>query len=235
MKERLCVTDFHSHILPVDHGCKDIQQTVKQLALMHSFGTQAVVATPHFYPEMHTVSDFSSLVDNALFQVRQMEDIKSPALFLGAEVLFCHNLHKMEGIDSLCIKGTKIILLELTSDVEGNGQAECVEQLLANGYTVVLAHIDRYLKANDHSIRDLISLGAKAQINADAFYSVALQKKLRYYLEDTDSVVAIGSDLHGNNKISYLSFSKLSKHLGDTYGRIMKQTESLLEDAQRIL
>lgn len=235
MKELFSITDFHSHVLPIDHGCKNTDQAVKQLSLMYSSGTETVVATPHFYPEIHTVDEFSSRVNTAIDHLRQREASPFPSLHVGAEVLFCHNLHKMSGIESLCIKGTKVLLLELTSDVDQNGQADCVEQLLSSGFTVVLAHIDRYIKKQDEGIRELISIGAKAQINAEAFYVGALRKKLRYYLEDTDSVVAIGSDLHGEDKAAYRRFAKLSERLGDAYGEIMKKTECLLNGAQKIL
>ena len=235
MKDHACVTDFHSHVLPVDHGCKDTDQAVKQLCLMHSSGTEAVVATPHFYPEVHTVDAFTASLDDALDQLCQTKDVQLPSLYVGAEVLYCHNLDMMNGLEALCIRGTKVLLLELTSDVDENGQADCIQRLLKRGFTIVLAHIDRYLKDHDEEIRSLISLGAYAQINAASLYSSSLKKRLRYYLEETDSVVALGSDLHGVDKAVYRKFAKLPSCLDTAYGEIMKRSESLLSGAQKIL
>ena len=53
------IVDFHSHILPrADHGSDSIETTQKQLQMIAEAGTEAVVATPHFYPDKDTPSAF---------------------------------------------------------------------------------------------------------------------------------------------------------------------------------
>ncbi len=238
MSQPFSVIDLHSHVLPLDHGCESINETLKQLALMKKCGTLTAVATPHFYPTLHTPSDFCSAVDtalDALIRIKAENNTAAPSLLVGTEVLFCRNLHKMEGLETLCVRGTKLLLLELTDDVCGDGQADAVEGLLADGYTVVLAHVDRYIKEHDNDIRELISMGALAQINAEALYSATLRKKLSYYIYDTDSVIGFGSDLHGVNKSAYRKFSKLSYRLKDAYADVMRRSEKLLLNAERII
>ena len=44
--------DFHSHILPgIDDGSQSLEETVELLRLEARQGIDAVIATPHFYPD----------------------------------------------------------------------------------------------------------------------------------------------------------------------------------------
>ncbi len=227
--------DFHSHILPsIDHGCKDIDECRGQLALMSESGTSLAVATPHFYPHEHKVSDFISNVSYAVSLMHAAKIENSPCIALGAEVLLCHNLHKMEGLEKLYIRGTNILLLELPMNRLSDAYLDTVEAIMENGTTVVLAHIDRYLRDYEETIDTLLSMGAYAQINAHSLSSGKIRRKLVSYLEQSDKICAVGSDLHGVDKTAYKKFVKAGKLLGEYYPTIMKRSEKLLQDAEII-
>ncbi len=227
--------DFHSHILPsVDHGCTDIDECRSQLALMKKSGAELAVATPHFYPHEHTVSVFSENVSYAIEQMTSANIQTAPKLCVGAEVLLCDNLQKMEGLSKLYIRGTNVLLLELPLNQLTASQLDTVEALIESGAKVVLAHIDRYLPLYGKTIDALLDMGAYAQINACSLSNRKIRNKIFSYLESGDRICAIGSDLHGADSSSYKKFIKAKKLLGEYYPEIMNRSEKLLRDAQLI-
>ncbi len=225
--------DFHSHILPsVDHGCADIHECRKQLGLIRRSGTDITVATPHFYPQEHEVAHFLKKVSRSLDKL-QSSDIKSGVrVALGAEVLLCPNLHSMSDLEKLCIRGTNVLLLELPLYSVDTFILDTVDEIIQKGFTVVLAHIDRYLYEFEEAIDILLSMGAYAQINAESLHSSKTLKKIVYYLEQTEKICAVGSDLHGRDKSAYKKFVKAQRVLGEYYPSIMKRSQSLLKDAE---
>ena len=221
--------DFHAHILPgADHGSSGLEESLNQLALIQAAGVDTVVATPHFYPHRHTPEEFLQLTASAAEKLKAHKD-SLPRICLGAEVLYCAHLDEMEGLERLCVQGTDVLLLELPMDVWGRELFETVELLLKR-FTVVLAHIDRYIREQKADIEQLLALGALAQINGSALFSFAKRHKLRSLLEG-DSVVALGSDLHGTNKIFYQQFLGAQKRLGETHSAIMQRAANLLKTA----
>lgn len=231
----MTVTDFHSHILPAtDHGCDGIAECILQLQLMSEHGTEIAVATPHFYPHIHRVDKLVESIDSAISEIRGA-NIKLPlGIAIGAEVLLCDGLDQMEGLERLCIRGTKTLLLEMPPSPIGEATCDTVENIISNGYTVVLAHIDRYLKSDPRGVEELLSLGAYAQINSSSFLSHSTRNKLYRYIEDGDTVCAIGSDLHGCNKKLYKGFLKAQKILGNEFEKIMSRSDKLLSGAEML-
>lgn len=231
----MTVTDFHSHVLPAtDHGCKNIKECISQLQLMSANGTEIAVATPHFYPHLHRVDKLITSIDNAVSEIREA-DVQLPlSLAIGAEVLLCDGLNRLDGLDKLCIKGTRTLLLEMPPSPIGRVGYDTVENILSDGYTVVLAHIDRYLKSAPYGVDELLSLGVYAQINASALIPRSMRNRLYDYINDGDTVCAIGSDLHHYDVKEYKNFRKAQKILGDDLEKIMNRTDKLLSGAEII-
>ena len=228
--------DFHSHILPgVDHGSKNLEEAKSQLSLVRESGVEAIVATSHFYPHIHNLEDFLLRVDAAVKDIETLKDkYQGLRVYLGAEVLVCEMLDKMPDLERLCIRGTNVLLLEMPSTGKWDRYIQTVENIIENGYTVVLAHIDRYLSAYEDGIRKLLRLGAKAQINADSLRSIFERKKLIPYIEN-GAVYAVGSDLHGANKKDYKAFVAVEKKIGaENFEAIQRRSTRLLNDANSI-
>lgn len=220
----------------MDHGSKDVQEAKKQLELISSGGTDVVVATSHFYPHVHRVEDFLHSVERSVTKLKESSaSTGGVKICLGAEVLLCEGINKMPDFEKLCIRGTKVILIEMPSTGSWNGLFDTVDRIIKDGYTVILAHIDRYIKRYEEQIDLLIRGGALAQVNADSLSSFFSRKKMMEYI-DSGCVSALGSDLHGADKKSYSAFTSLKKHIGeDNYERIMSRSEKLLEMAELIV
>lgn len=229
------VIDFHSHVLPAaDHGCKDLKTSILQLQLMHKYNVQTVVATPHFYPHVHRVDRFVDNVNNAVCELSQAGIHLPINVAIGTEVLLCNGLDQMDGLERLCIRGTNTLLLELPVKPLKQDGLDTVERIMSKGLTIVLAHIDRYLRINPQDIDELLSMGALAQINASGLTSHGRRKRLAPYIENKKHICAIGSDLHGNDKRQYKPFCKSQKILGERFDEIMCRAEKLLSGAEMI-
>ena len=58
--------DFHTHVLPdMDDGARDASESVKILEALAAQGVGIVYATPHFYADMESVSDFAQRREKA--------------------------------------------------------------------------------------------------------------------------------------------------------------------------
>ena len=228
----MSVIDFHSHIVPKgDHGCNSEQEAVRQLDLLFNAGIGTVVATPHFYPNRHTVKDFNENIEYRLAKLLPSLSEKRPQIALGAEVLIFENIDRMDGIDELCIRGTRVMLLEMPMGHEWNNSLfDTVNKLMKKDITVVLAHIDRYLPRHKDDIKYLLDMGTFAQINATAFKRFLFKKHLAPFLND-ERIVAFGTDIHCEDKVAVDSFADLKKLKNNIFDTVMSRSEKLLKDA----
>lgn len=204
------IVDFHSHILPhADHGSSSTSVSLTQLQLAKESGVERIILTPHYYPHMENSDSFLNRREKCYAHLLKSLTAEYPEVRLGAEVLICDNIEEMPLIEHLCIRGTKVLLLELPFSDFSPSYAVSVKCLILKGYTVILAHADRY--DPDH-IDLLVSAGAKVQLNADALSGLSIGKHIKRWLRD-DVVYAIGSDIHGEDKKAYRTFKKAIKKL----------------------
>ena len=222
--------DFHAHILPhVDHGSFSTQTTIAQLEFAINAGVKRIVATPHFYPHEENPEHFIER-RNAYYKrlVERVPD-NSPEIKLGAEVLICDNIEEMPMLEELCISGTKVLLLELPFTDFSDSYIRSVRALVNQGYTVILAHADRYDPKN---IDCLLGAGAFIQLNANALSGLFIPKHIKAWL-DGNKVYAIGSDIHGEDKNAYVRFSKAIKRLGNRALLIKEYSDAIWQKAEK--
>lgn len=235
MSDRSPVIDFHAHILPAaDHGSTGRTETKNQLALYRKAGVDTVVATPHFYPNSVSIDTFLSTVDSAAAELAELlaTEEKSPRVLLGAEVLYCDNMHHMEGLERLCIRGTNVLLLELPLSDWSPTLFHTVREL-SKRVRVVLAHIDRYTRPHAGELMQMIEDGALAQVNAYSLFSFLERRRLAPFF-GCGAVVALGSDLHNVDASAVDKLVRAKKHLGGDYDGMMMRTMELLKDAEKI-
>jgi len=229
MNLTLDIPDFHAHILPgADHGSSSTKTSLMQLKLAANAGIKRIIATPHFYPNSHTVKDFLAVREASYLRLKSRADADMPQIRVAAEVLLCKNIIKLEGLSELCIYGTNTILIELPYHSLDDDYVKSVKDLVDNGYDVILAHVDKYEKDD---IERFIPLGVRFQINA---YSLARLFPKKHLLDWIASgrVVALGSDIHGEDKAAYRKFNKaqlrfdnMIKHLSDASNEIWQRTK----------
>lgn len=225
--------DFHAHFLPhMDHGSGRTATARAQLALMQKAGVTTVCATSHFYPQDTLPADF--LLDrreSLRCLLDAYGDAPRPRILLGAEVLICRGLEKMEGLADLCVVGTNVLLLEMPFTHGGWDRTlfDTIRAIRKQGINPVLAHVDRYPR---HLIEELFHMGLYGQINTAALSRLIKPKHLLRWM-DEGHIVALGSDIHGCDPRSYAHFGKVAASMAQRVEPIMQATAELMKDARR--
>ena len=140
----------------------------------------------------------------------------------------------IDSLEKLCINGTKVILLELGGIPFSGDVIDEILDLSYYGYTVVLAHIERYAKQQGFSdIKKIIaSKEAYAQCNAASFISGPLNRTVNHLLKE-DLISAVASDMHSVDLRPPLikeAFEKIEKKFGaSSKNKLINQTEKLYE------
>ena len=225
------IIDFHAHILPgADHGSRDIKTTKAQLEMMAKAGIEAVVATPHFYPQNDSVDSFLERRKRCAEALLEIEG-ERPEIYLGAEVLVCAGIDHMPGLERLCIEGTNVILLEMPFNSWRDEHIEAVGRIARSGLQVVMAHIDRYPEKD--IVKLLSECDVLCQMNGETQATFKGRKKGNELLKKYP-VVAMGSDLHGEDKKAIKNLLKLSKRFEKAGIDAFAETKYLLENARSI-
>ena len=224
------IVDFHAHILPLaDHGSRSVENSVKQLRLAAKHGITKIVATPHFEPQNETVDAFLRRRAHAVKLLLPYLTPDMPKIYLGAEVLLCSGMHAMPKLDKLTVAGTNVILLERPFFRLDREIALAINRIAEQGYTVLLAHIDRY---DPEETRSILYPNVYAQLNSRAMRSIFARKRFLPFLRDR-KVAAFGSDLHGTPS-HYNRFMKLSRYFPHIFPAVMDSAAALLDGAVAI-
>ncbi|GAB1475538.1 hypothetical protein MASR2M70_03700 [Bacillota bacterium] len=167
-----------------------------------------MVLTPHFYPHKEDPERFLKRRDRSLEKLKaSMADQSQaggqevwPELIAGAEVYYFHELAVMaeKDLESLCIGGSKCLMVELPMEPWGGDVYASLEALIFDrGITPVLAHIDRYFRfLKDQSpIAELIGAGMLIQMNVEALEGFFSLRKAVKWIE-AGLVHMLASDCH---------------------------------------
>lgn len=168
MKQDL--VDLHCHLLPgIDDGAKDIGMTLALLRQELADGAAGLVFTPHFYYERTTLEEFAAKRKAALRQTA--EAVRREGLPLaakaGAEVYYTPVLPTLD-LSQLCFAGTRYLLIELPTTFHPSGIEDTLYAVQQQGYTPILAHVERYPYVTEDPtlLYRWVAAGALAQVNA---------------------------------------------------------------------
>ena len=202
--------DYHAHILPgCDHGSDSVETSRKQLAMAAAAGVRAVCATPHFYPHKESIPSFLQRREASARLLRENLTADALQLQLGAEVLICDGMERLDGLSRLCRGETNELLLEMpfyqwSESIWDTLYALCERRDIE----IVLAHAERYPpEAIEQLIRDNVAL----QLNSECLTRPLHRKRYLTWIKN-GSVKYLGSDIHmlGNG---YRDFEKCRRLL----------------------
>lgn len=196
----MAIIDMHCHILPgVDDGAKDLETSLAMLEASRDQGVQCMVATPHFYATRDRVDAFLARREAAWEVLKSRTGSDFPEVMLGAEVAFFQGISRAERLDALRIEGTSSMLLEMPFRPWSQNDVDEVSQIIEkHGYTIIIAHIERYLAMHGNTgfIMDLLDMPVKIQINAECLLDWRQRGRMLKMLRNGD-VHLLGSDCHG--------------------------------------
>lgn len=194
------MTDIHSHVLPrMDDGSRSTEESLELLRALADQGIDRVAATPHFYPGETDPEEF--LARRAAAAARLTEALSStpglPRLTLGAEVYYFEGIARTEAAEALRIQGTQLLLLEMpTRPWTARMVDEVLELNARRDVTVLLAHVERYLRGQEPEVWDtLLEGGVLAQSNASFFLDWRTRRKALRMLK-AGRIHLLGSDCH---------------------------------------
>lgn len=195
----MMMVDFHSHILPgVDDGSRSVEESLQLLDMLREQQVSAVVATPHFYANEQSVQEFLSRRQAAYETLSAQMQPDHPPIRLGAEVRFYPGISHLEELRSLCLEGTRLLLLEMPMTRWTDYTVkELLDMVNSRGVTLVLAHIERYRQLQDARVLDrLLRAGVLMQVNA-TFFTERLTRHRALKMLGNQMIHFIGSDCHG--------------------------------------
>ena len=190
--------DFHSHILPgVDDGSKSTQESLSLLKLLKQQGIDTVVATPHYYAGNESPETFVDRRHKAFIQLKEAKPDELPEIILGAEVEYYEGISKLDNLKLLSFGSNRLLLIEMPMC---KWTELAIKELNAlshiKGYTVILAHIERYIKYQPPKTwRRLRDFGILMQVNASFFNGFFTRRKALSMLNNGE-INVIGSDCH---------------------------------------
>lgn len=193
--------DLHAHILPnIDDGPKNLQQSIELIKMATDDGINRIVATPHFYGSVHGLDEQIAKANDSFEALKKelaLHSLGIKDILLGYEVRYFSGISKSEDIKKLCLNGSDILLLELGSVVIDDNVISDVLELQYSGYTIILAHLERYtkLKGFKHLIPMLNGDTVLAQITADAFTQKAFERPAYHLLKEGLASV-LATDMH---------------------------------------
>lgn len=190
--------DWHTHILPeMDDGSKSVEESIEMLKMQSSQGIETVIATPHFYANDESVQSFLERRNASFEKLRRNIPEGLPEILLGAEVRYYQGISRMENIKALRIEGSKLLLLEMPMDTWTEYMIrELIELSSKSGIKLVLAHIERYMGFQKHSVIDrLLECDILMQVNASYFISLASKRKALSLMKK-GKIQFVGSDCH---------------------------------------
>lgn len=192
------MVDIHSHVLPrMDDGSRNSDMSTAMLRESARQGIGCVAATPHFYPSENSLDAFLERRERAAARLKELWEPDFPRLLLGAEVYYFDSISHADGLESLCIEGTGLLLLEMPFAPWTERMAEGICHLNRRpGITVVLAHIERYLPFQKKTVwAELLQEGVLMQANAEFFLERKKRRKAMRMLK-SGQIHLLGSDCH---------------------------------------
>lgn len=187
------------------------------LRLSYQDGIRKIVATPHFYAQEDTPDRFLARRDAAWKRLATKLPEDVPEIYLGAEVYYYAGISNTECLSQLCVGQGSLLLLEMPFQKWSERMiAEAIDIVRDRGFTVLLAHIDRYFAFQDPDVWDLLTEnGVLFQVNADAFLSGWRCRRRALRLLREGKIAALGSDCH--------NMTKRKPNLGRAYAEIEKR------------
>ena len=190
--------DTHCHILPIDDGAKDIEESIEMIRIAEKEGIKKIINTSHFNKHKY-ITDKSTMkvgIDklNDILKIKKI-DVE---ILQGSELYYSEDL--IDRVDEICtLADSSYILLEFQINRFPENIKDIVYEFQLKGYKVIIAHPERYpeIREDISILKDIISEGGYIQINAsNIIASNKEMKKTCKEIIENNYVHLIASDGH---------------------------------------
>jgi tyrosine-protein phosphatase YwqE len=211
------VTDIHSHFIPgIDDGVATIEESMQLLRKMYDLGFRKFITTPHV---MDAYPNTNEVILKGLEQVRAAIVRENIPITISAAAEYYIDgffMKKLQEEKLLTITGNTA-LVEISYMNLPDKLTEVLFEMRLNGYTVLLAHPERYpfWHRNFEEYKKLKDQGILFQLNINSlsgYYGIPTMKVAERLINE-NLIDYIGSDMHGARHLKGLQDSLKSKHL----------------------
>ena len=200
--------DIHSHILcSIDDGAESIKESINIIKNAIKNGYTDIILTPHYRKKQGFVAN--NKIKKELFNNLKEELKKNNLkinLYLGNEITVDEDLYYyLDTNQILSLNDSKYLLLELPFTGRLNYLDNLFDDLIADGYLIIIPHPERYM---DYKEKDYIEWNKKGilfQGNIESLfggYGKKAQEKLENLLK-LHLISFMGSDIHKDYHDAY--------------------------------
>ena len=220
--------DVHCHILPeVDDGAESMQQAINMAKIAQEEGISKMIATPHYHPEFKYEKGEELKKISERFKKELKENNIDIEIYLGNEIYFTYDLmDKISELDFYCLNDSKYILIEFPPNNFPSNLCNIVYELKQQGYTPVLAHVERYMQIHEDTeiIYDCIKTGAIIQINSSSLIGKQGKQfqKICDLLISRNMVHLVATDAHSDTRRRPL-LREAYEYVEDKYSKSMAE------------
>ena len=215
-------TDIHSHLLfGVDDGAKDEQTMYDMLDMAYADGTRSLCLTPHYNPVYYGHNGKKAEHAFALLSEYAKEKYPDMTLSLGNELGYYTECTEALVGGECRLLGGKYLLMDFFPGTPLFTIKYAMEEMLSAGYSVILAHVERYscMRGEIELLAEWGRRGALFQLDAAAFSKDASPHIRRYVkkLMKRALVHMVASDAHDTGARAPL-LSETEKAISDRFG-----------------
>jgi len=213
--------DIHSHLLPgIDDGSPDVEESISLIAKLYELGINQFICTPHIFKELYpntpeTINSALELTKVALGKANLDVNISAAAEYMLDE--------NFEISDSMMSLPNKNILVEMSYLNETPNIEQVIFNLQIKGYTVILAHPERYNFYHNayEKLHRFHDMGVVLQLNLlsiTGYYGREV-KIAAEYLHKNKLYRLAGTDLHHIKHYNALKYNVENGYLFDKLGK----------------
>ncbi|MEQ9402961.1 MAG: CpsB/CapC family capsule biosynthesis tyrosine phosphatase [Cyclobacteriaceae bacterium] len=210
--------DLHSHLIPgIDDGVKSVDDSIEIIRKFSELGYLKVITTPHIHPNYPNTSEIIKKglqkVQERLEEEEFLFEIEAAAEYFVDDLFF----DRVKGNSEILSFGNKYVLVESSFLNKPLFFESCLFELMAKGYTPVLAHPERYrfLEGDIEWLEQLRVSGVLMQVTISSFagYYGEIPKSIAQKLYKKGMIDFLGSDLHRREQLEYLKAGLMQKEV----------------------
>ena len=198
--------DVHSHIMfGIDDGSKSIETSLEILQDAYNNGVTDIFLTPHYIEDSKyrcNNRDKEKILKKLKYELKKRK-IKIN-LYIGNEIFINENIDEhIKNNEIAPLNNSKYLLIELPMGRMYNNTKTIFFELIRQGYTVILAHPERYryMQDDDKMLEELLEMGVLLQGNYRSifgYYGKDAKKAIKKFLKNKQ-ISFLGSDIHKND------------------------------------
>lgn len=223
--------DIHSHLLPgIDDGAQHMDQSIAYIRALQELGFDQLICTPHIFSDLYPNSPDTILP--VLDQVVNAVKNAGLSVKIGAAAEYMADSAFIAAEGLLTLPGNHI-LIEMSYLAETPNIEQIIFDLQIKGYTIILAHPERYFFYHGNMERYVRfkEIGCLLQLNllsVAGYYGKGV-KKVAEQLLKAELYDCAGTDLHHDRHLAVLEKAVRSGKLFDQIGNYYFKNKELFK------